>query len=255
MDLQKSVAIVTGAASGLGEATARRLARRGARIALVDRDAAKGEAIASELGGSAIFVETDVRSAGEVEAAVSAAAEMGPIRVAVNCAGVGTAARILGRDGAPHDLEMFRTLIDINLVGSFNVLRTAAAAMAKNDPLENNERGVVINTASVAAYEGQIGQIAYAASKGGIVAMTLPAARDLSQLGIRVLAIAPGIFDTPMLALLPEKIREGLAAGVPHPKTLGQPDQYAMLVESIVDNPYLNGECVRLDGGLRMQPK
>ncbi len=255
MDPNKCVALITGAASGLGEATARRLARRGARIVLVDRDSAKGEAVASELGNDALFVETDVTSAADVERAVSTATDMGSLRVAVNCAGVGMAARLLGRDGAPHDLDLFRTLIDINLVGSFNVLRTAAAAMAENDPLEHNERGVVISTASVAAFEGQIGQIAYAASKGGIVAMTLPAARDLSKAGIRVLAIAPGIFDTPMLALLPEKIREALAAGVPHPKTLGQPDQYAMLVESMIDNPYLNGECVRLDGALRMQPK
>lgn len=222
---------------------------------LLDRDAEKGAALADELGAGARFMTADVRDEDEVAKAVTAASELGPLRVAVSCAGVGTAGRILSRDGTPHDLGMFRKTVDINLVGSFNVLRLAAAAMAATEPVEHGARGVIINTASVAAFEGQIGQIAYAASKGGIVAMTLPAARDLAQLGIRVLAIAPGIFDTPMLALVPEKIRAALAAGVPHPQILGDPEHFAALVESMVDNPYLNGECVRIDGALRMQPR
>jgi NAD(P)-dependent dehydrogenase (short-subunit alcohol dehydrogenase family) len=252
--LEKTVALVTGGASGLGGATVRRLASLGAKAVIVDLDAAKGEALATELG--AVFVKTDVTSAEQVAAAVEQAAKMGPLRIAVNCAGIGAAARTLSKDGTPHDLGLFQKVITINLVGTFNVLRQAAAAIAKTEPLEDGERGVIINTASIAAFDGQIGQIAYSASKGGIVGLTLPAARDLSTVGIRVVTIAPGIFDTPLLAGLPEPARQGLAASVVFPRRLGSPDaDYAALVEHIVRNGYLNGEVIRLDGALRMAPK
>jgi NAD(P)-dependent dehydrogenase (short-subunit alcohol dehydrogenase family) len=220
MKIQGSVALVTGGASGLGEATVRRLVAAGGRAVIVDRDAAKGEALARELEGRAVFAPADVTSGDEVQAAVERAASLGALRIAVNCAGVGWAARTLARDGTPHDLELFRTVIQVNLVGTFNVLRLAAAAMAKSEALEDGERGVIVNTASVAAFDGQIGQIAYAASKGGVAAMTLPAARDLSTVGVRVVTIAPGTFDTPMLALLPEPARQapGDARGVRAPR-------------------------------------
>jgi NAD(P)-dependent dehydrogenase (short-subunit alcohol dehydrogenase family) len=253
MKLSGSVALVTGGASGLGSATARGLARGGAKLVIVDRDEAKGQALAAELG--ATYVKADVTDPAQVEAAVGQAAQLGPLRVAVSCAGVGWASRTLDKTGKPHDLALFQTVVGINLIGTFNVLRLAASAIAKTDPLENGERGVIVNTASVAAFDGQIGQIAYAASKAGVVGMTLPAARDLAPVGIRVLTIAPGIFDTPMLGALPEDKRAALAADVVFPKRLGDPAEYGALVAAIVENGYLNGEVIRLDGALRMPPK
>ncbi len=255
MIIQDSVALVTGGASGLGEATVRAVCRAGGKVVIVDRNAERGEALAKELGDSAAFVSADVADEAQISAAVARAAAMGPLRLAVSCAGVGWAARTLSKDGAPHDLELFRKVIGVNLVGTFNVLRLAAAAMAKNEPAEDGERGVVINTASIAAFDGQIGQIAYAASKGGVVAMTLPAARDLSAVGIRVCTIAPGTFDTPMLATLPPAAREALAAAIPYPKRLGDPAEYAALAIHIATNRFLNAEVIRLDGALRMAPK
>ena len=253
MKLSGSVALVTGGASGLGAATVRRLVAAGAKAVIVDRDEARGSALASELGQT--FAKADVTDAAQVEAAVATAAGLGPLRVVVGCAGVGWAARTLDKTGKPHDLELFKTVIGVNLVGTFNVLRLAASAIAKTDPLESGARGVIVNTASVAAFDGQIGQIAYSASKGGVVAMTLPAARDLAPVGIRVVTIAPGIFDTPMLGALPEDKRAALAADVVFPKRLGNPDEYGALVVSIAENDYLNGETIRLDGSLRMPPK
>jgi NAD(P)-dependent dehydrogenase (short-subunit alcohol dehydrogenase family) len=256
MKLAGTVALVTGGASGLGAATARRLVAGGARVVLADRDDARGAALAAELGAAhAVFAKTDVTDPAQVEAALAAAAALGTLRVAVSCAGVGWAARTLDRSGKPHDLELFRTVIGVNLVGTFNVLRLAAAAIASAPPLEHGERGVIVNTASVAAFDGQIGQIAYAASKAGVAGMTLPAARDLAPAGIRVVTVAPGIFDTPMLGALPEEKRAALAADVVFPKRLGSPDDYGALVAAIVENGYLNGETIRLDGALRMPPK
>lgn len=247
------VAIITGGASGLGAATARRLHAAGANVALLDLPTADGGALVDELGERAVFVPADVTDPDAVTEAIAQAGELGQVRVAVNCAGVGWAARVLGREG-PHDLDLFRTVIGINLIGTFNVLRLAAAAMAGNEPVDG-DRGVIVNTASIAAYDGQVGQIAYSASKGGVVGMTLPAARDLARHQIRVLAIAPGTFDTPMLAGLPAEAREALAEDIPHPHRLGQPDEYGLLVHQLVENPYLNGEVVRLDGSLRMKPR
>ncbi|HEX4458837.1 MAG TPA: 3-hydroxyacyl-CoA dehydrogenase [Polyangia bacterium] len=253
MKIDGSVAIISGGASGLGEATARRLASHGAKVVIADRDDKRGTAIAEEIHGT--FVKLDIVNAAEVEAAVTHASELGPLRIAVGCAGVGWAARTLSKDGTPHALDLFQTVININLVGTFNFLRLAASAMSKTEALEDAERGVIVNTASVAAFDGQIGQAAYAASKAGVAGMTLPIARDLSAVGIRVMTIAPGTFDTPMLAQLPEAARLALAAGIPFPKRLGHPDDYARLVEHIVTNRYLNGETIRLDGALRMAPK
>ena len=255
MKLNGSVALVTGGASGLGAATIRRLAEGGARVVIVDRDEAKGTALAAELGNGAIFAKADVTDAASIEAAIAKATAIGPLRIAVSCAGVGWASRTLDKTGKPHDLDLFKTVIGVNLVGTFNVLRLAAEAMSKNEVTEDGERGVIVNTASVAAYDGQIGQIAYAASKAGVVGMTLPAARDLSPSAIRVVTIAPGIFDTPMLAALPEAARTALAEGVVFPKRLGKPSEYGQMVASIVENGYLNGETIRLDGSLRMAPK
>jgi NAD(P)-dependent dehydrogenase (short-subunit alcohol dehydrogenase family) len=256
MEISGVSAVVTGGASGLGEATVRRLAGAGARVVILDRDAAKGEALAKELGDAAAFAPTDVTSAADVTAAVELAASLGPLRIAVSCAGIGWAGRVVARDGTPHDLDLFSTVVSINLIGTFNVLRVAAAAMAATEPTETAERGVIVNTASIAAFDGQIGQIAYAASKGGVVSLTLPAARDLASIGVRVCTIAPGLMDTPMLALLPEPQRQALGEGVPFPKRLGDPaGDYANLVEHIVRNSYLNGETIRLDGALRMPPK
>jgi NAD(P)-dependent dehydrogenase (short-subunit alcohol dehydrogenase family) len=253
VQLAGTVVLVTGGASGLGAATVRRLVAGGARAVIADRDAAKGAALASELGAE--LVPTDVTDPAQVEAAVARACELGPLRVAVSCAGVGWASRTLDKTGKPHDLELFKTVVGINLVGTFNVLRLAAAAMAKTEPLPTGERGVIVNTASVAAFDGQIGQIAYAASKAGVVGMTLPAARDLAPAGIRVVTIAPGIFDTPMLGALPEEKRAALAADVVFPKRLGDPAEYGGMVAAIVETGYLNGETIRLDGALRMPPK
>jgi NAD(P)-dependent dehydrogenase (short-subunit alcohol dehydrogenase family) len=253
MDPKNAVALVTGGASGLGAATAKRLADAGARVVIADLDVDRGRAHAAAIGGA--FARTDVSDADALGAAVEQAAGLGPLRVAVACAGVGWAARTVDKSGAPHDLGLFQKVVAVNLVGTFNLLRLAASAMAKNEPVETGERGVVVQTASVAAFEGQIGQIAYAASKGGVVGMTVPAARDLAPIGVRVMTIAPGLFDTPLLGLLPEEARAALGASVVFPRRLGDPAEYAALVEHIVRNPYLNGETVRLDGGLRMQPK
>ncbi|HWO25481.1 MAG TPA: SDR family NAD(P)-dependent oxidoreductase [Kofleriaceae bacterium] len=253
MKLSGSVALVTGAASGLGAATARRLAAGGAKVVLVDRDDTRGAPLAGELGG--VFAKADVTEAAQVEAAIAEADKLGPLRVAVSCAGVGWAARTLDKTGKPHDLDLFKTVIGTNLVGTFNVLRLAAAAMAKSPPQEHGARGVIVNTASVAAFDGQIGQIAYAASKAGVAGMTLPAARDLAPAGIRVVTIAPGIFDTPMLGALAAEKRAALAADVVFPKRLGDPADYGALVAAIIENDYLNGETIRLDGALRMPPK
>jgi NAD(P)-dependent dehydrogenase (short-subunit alcohol dehydrogenase family) len=253
MKLAGTVALVTGGASGLGAATVRRLVEGGARAVIVDRDEAHGQALATELGQ--VFAKADVTELAQLEAAIAQAQTLGTLRIAVSCAGVGWAARTLDKTGKPHDLDLFKTVVGINLVGTFNVLRLAAAAIAKAEPLEHGERGVIVNTASVAAYDGQIGQIAYAASKAGVVGMTLPAARDLAPAGIRVVTIAPGIFDTPMLGALPEDKRAALAADVVFPKRLGSPAEYGALVAAIVENGYLNGETIRLDGSLRMPPR
>ncbi|HEY8373813.1 MAG TPA: SDR family NAD(P)-dependent oxidoreductase [Pseudonocardiaceae bacterium] len=252
MQIADTAAIVTGGASGLGAATARALAARGSRVFALDLPQSIEKA---EKVDGVTYVEADVTSAEQVQAAVDQAAGSGvPLRIVVNCAGVGWAARVLSKKG-PHDLELFRKVIDVNLVGTFNVLRLAAEAIARTEPVADGARGVVINTASVAAFEGQIGQAAYAASKGGVAALTLPAARDLASSGIRVVTIAPGIIDTPMLAGVTEEFREGLAAGVPFPKRLGRPDEYAQLAVAIVEHDYLNGEVIRMDGALRMQPR
>ncbi len=255
MEIKGTSAVVTGGASGLGEATVRRIAAAGGKLVILDRDADKGQKLASELGDNVAFAQTDVTSESEVKAALEKAAEMAPLRIAVNCAGIGAAMRTLNREGQPHDLGLFQTVISINLVGTFNVMRLAAAQIAKADPLEDGERGVIVNTASVAAFDGQIGQLAYTASKAGVVGMTLPAARDLSKVGVRVCTIAPGTFDTPMLALLAEPVRQALAAGIPFPSRLGAPTDYAKLALHIIENGYLNGEVIRLDGALRMPPK
>jgi NAD(P)-dependent dehydrogenase (short-subunit alcohol dehydrogenase family) len=253
MQIEGSTAIVVGGASGLGEASVRALHERGAEVTIADVNAEKGEALAKELGLS--FVACDVREEDQVEAAVAAANEGGRgLRIAVCCAGTGWAQKVAGSKG-PHPLLPFETIISINLIGTFNVLRFAAAAMIATDPLEDGERGVCVNTASIAAFDGQVGQIAYSASKGGVVGMTLPAARDLSQYGIRVNTIAPGLFDTPLLAALPEEARQKLGAGVPFPQRLGAPAEYAQLACQIVENRMLNGETIRLDGALRMPPR
>ena len=253
MQIEGSSAIVVGGASGLGEATVRRLHSQGAIVTVADLNADKGAALASELGVE--FVACDVRDEDQVQAAVAQAAQVeGGLRIAACCAGVGWAQKVAGSKG-PHPLLPFQTVVEINLIGTFNVLRHAAAAMVANDPLDDGERGVCVCTASIAAYDGQVGQIAYAASKGGIVSLTLPAARDLSQYGIRVNTIAPGLFDTPLLAALPQEARDKLGAGVPYPQRLGQPAEYAQLVGHIVENRMLNGETIRLDGALRMPPR
>jgi NAD(P)-dependent dehydrogenase (short-subunit alcohol dehydrogenase family) len=249
-------AVVTGGASGLGEATTRSLAARGAAVTILDLQEERGQALAAELGGHTTFVRTDVTDEASVQAAVAeAAGKDRPLRIAVNCAGIGWAQRTVGRDGQPHDLEAFVRTVMVNLVGTFNVLRLSAAAMSATEPDDEGERGVIVNTASIAAYDGQIGQIAYAASKGGIVGMTLPAARDLASVGVRVCTIAPGLVDTPLLAGLPEEARTALAAGIPFPKRLGRPADFAQLALSVIEHGYLNGEVIRMDGALRMAPR
>jgi len=253
MTLENTTALVTGGASGMGEAIARRLADAGATVVVLDRDASKGEKVAADLDGR--FVPADVTDETDVSAAVAAATALAPLRTCVHCAGIGWAERTLNRAGSPHSLETFRKVLDVNLVGTFNVLRLAASGMSANEPDDGGERGVIINTASAAAYDGQIGQAAYSASKGGIVGMTLPIARDLARLGIRVATIAPGLFDTPLLAGLPEDMRKSLGAQIPFPPRLGDPAEYAMLAKHIIENAMLNGEVIRLDGALRMPPK
>ena len=245
-------ALVVGGASGLGEATARRLRSAGANVTIADLNEERGNQLADEIG--ALFVACDVTKPDTVEAAVGTASGETDLRAAVNCAGIGWAEKTAGKRG-PHSPAPFSVVVQVNLIGSFHVMRLAAAAMLANEPDAGGERGVIVNTASIAAFDGQIGQIAYSASKGGIVGMTLPAARDLASVAIRVCTIAPGLFDTPLLAALPEPARQALGESVPHPHRLGNPDEYGQLAVSIIENPMLNGETIRLDGALRMAPK
>jgi NAD(P)-dependent dehydrogenase (short-subunit alcohol dehydrogenase family) len=253
MDLTDASALVTGGASGLGLATARRLAAAGALVTIVDLPTSAGADIAAELGGS--FAPADVTDPDQVAAAVTAAAASAPLRVVVNCAGIAPPAKVLDREGRPTPLDAFERIVRVNLVGTYNVIAQASAVMATTDPTADGDRGVIVSTASVAAFDGQIGQPAYSASLGGVHAMTLPIARELARYGIRVVTIAPGIMETPMLASLPQAAQDSLGEQVPYPKRLGRPDEYARLVMSIVDNGYLNGETIRLDGAIRMAPK
>jgi len=253
MNINDKVALVTGAASGLGQATARRLAADGARVVIVDLPSSNGKAVADELDG--VFAPADVRDEEQVRTAIDIAAERGPLAVAVNCAGIGNAFRVVAKDGTPFPLAEFTRVIEINLIGTFNVLRLAAARMIAATPVDGEERGVIVNTASVAAYEGQIGQAAYSASKGGVVGLTLPVARDLAQHKIRVNTIAPGLFLTPLFKALPDEAIASLGAQVPHPNRLGDPTEFGALVSHIVANPMLNGETIRLDGAIRMAPR
>jgi len=253
MDVRNAVAIVTGGASGLGLASARKLAAAGARVVIVDLASSPGAEIVAELGGA--FAVADVTDEVSMKAAVDLAESLGPVRVLVHCAGRGGALRILEKDGSPGSLAHYEAIIKVNLTGSFNALRLAAAAMARTEPLESGERGVVVLTASIAGYEGQIGQIPYASSKAGVIGMALVAARDLASKLIRVCTIAPGIMDTPMLARLPDNVKQSLGASVPNPARLGRPEEYAALAMHIVENAYLNGETIRIDGALRMAPR
>jgi NAD(P)-dependent dehydrogenase (short-subunit alcohol dehydrogenase family) len=255
MNITGKSALVTGGASGLGHATAKALVAAGCRVVIVDLPDSDGEVVAKELGEDARFSAADVTDGAQVQAAVDAAREhFGGLHIAVNCAGVAWPGRVLTRDGEPGDLDRFEQVVKINLIGTFNVLRLAAAAIARNEP-EDGERGVIVNTASIAAFDGQIGQAAYAASKGGVAGLTLPVARDLATKLIRCVAIAPGTFDTPMLAGLPEDSRRQLADAIPHPHRLGRPTEFAALVQHVIENPMLNGEVIRLDGALRMAPR
>ncbi|HZT65619.1 MAG TPA: SDR family NAD(P)-dependent oxidoreductase [Acidimicrobiales bacterium] len=258
MELNGTSAVVTGGASGLGEATARLLTERGARVVIADLQADKGEPLAKELEG--VFARTDVTNTDEVIAAVEAAKEMGPLKSLVNCAGIGWATRTIGKDGqysSAHDLELYRKVIEVNLVGTFNCIRIAATAMSLNEPDEDGQRGAVVNTASVAAEDGQIGQAAYSSSKGGLVGMTLPVARDLAAVGVRVNTILPGLIDTPIYGSGPasEQFKEKLGAQVLFPKRLGRSSEFATLAVELLSNSYMNAECIRLDAGIRMQPK
>jgi NAD(P)-dependent dehydrogenase (short-subunit alcohol dehydrogenase family) len=254
MNIQGQAAIVTGGASGLGAQTARELAARGAKVAVLDRNADGAKALAAEFGG--IGIGCDITSPDSVtQALATAAAAHGPARLLMNIAGIGSAKRIVGKDGSPAPLEDFRHVVEVNLIGTYNVTRLAAAEMVKLEPLQDGERGVIVCTASVAAFDGQVGQQAYSASKGGVVSMTLPMARDLAQFGVRVVTIAPGLFLTPLMAELPLPVQESLAASIPFPKRLGKPEEFAHLAASIVENMALNGEVIRLDGALRMAPR
>ena len=255
MDLSETGVLVSGGASGLGGATVRELVSRGARVAILDREGEKAQALADELGGETAAFEADVTDEAQVKSAVDGAVEaLGELRLVVGCAGIGWAEKTVGKEG-PANLQPFETVIRVNLIGMYNVLRLGAAAMNANEPDEDGERGCVVMTASIAAWDGQIGQTAYSASKGGVASLTLPAARDLSNRGIRVNTIAPGLFDTPLLAGLPEETRQALGAQVPHPPRLGRPEEYAQLACHIAENPMLNGETIRLDGALRMPPR
>ena len=255
MDIRGKVALVTGGASGLGLATVEELVAQGASAAIVDLESSQGKDVAERIGDAVRFFPADVTSESDVQAAVDEAVEaFGGLHIVVNCAGVGFPGRVLTREGSAIDLERFEFVVRVNLIGTFNVLRLAAAQMAKQD-VDGEERGVIVNTASIAAFDGQIGQAAYSASKGGVVGMTLPIARDLATKQIRCVTIAPGTFDTPMLAGLPEEARAKLAEGIPHPHRLGNPKEYGLLVRQIVENPMLNGEVIRLDGALRMPPR
>ncbi|WP_298740635.1 SDR family NAD(P)-dependent oxidoreductase [uncultured Microbacterium sp.] len=253
MEIAGASALVTGGASGLGLATARQLAARGAHVVIIDLPSSAGADRAAELGGT--FAPADVTDPAQVAAAVAVASAHGPLRVVVNCAGIAPPAKMLDRDGSPTDLAHFEKIVRVNLIGTYNVVAQASAAMAQTESADGGDRGVVVNTASVAAFDGQIGQPAYAASKGGVHAMTLPIARELARYGIRVCTVAPGIMETPMLAGLPEAAQASLGEQVPYPARLGRPDEYAALVMHIVDNGYLNGETIRLDGAIRMAPK
>jgi len=255
MDIDKRAFVITGGGSGLGAATARTLAAQGARLLIADVNADAGEAMAKELGDAGRFVRCDVTDEGQAQAAIDACREsFGGVHGLINCAGIGIPAKVLGKEG-PQPLAGFSKVVQINLIGTYNMIRLAAAAMAENEPDAGGERGVIVNTASVAAFEGQIGQASYSASKGGVVGMTLPIARELARHGIRVVTIAPGLFDTPMMAELPENVRESLGQMVPFPSRLGLPAEYARMARDIVENPMLNGTTIRLDGAIRMQPK
>ncbi|MDO9453366.1 MAG: 3-hydroxyacyl-CoA dehydrogenase [Stagnimonas sp.] len=255
MQIAESTFIVSGGASGLGEATARRLVAQGGKVVIADLNEMAGRSLANELGEQAVFTQVNITSDGDAAAAVELAREeFGSLQGVINCAGIVTGERVVGKDG-PHSLENFARVIQVNLIGSFNLLRLAADAMAKQPPNEDGERGIIINTASVAAFDGQIGQAAYSASKAGIVGMTLPIARELARFGIRIMTIAPGIFETAMMAGMAPLVRASLEATVPFPSRLGRPDEYAQLVQSIIENPMLNGEVIRLDGAIRMAPK
>jgi NAD(P)-dependent dehydrogenase (short-subunit alcohol dehydrogenase family) len=255
MDINKSTFLITGGASGLGSACVRRLVAAGGRTVIADLNEGAGQSLVTELGASARFVKTDVANTVDAQAAVGLALqEFGAINGLIQCAGILGAARIVGKEG-PHDLALFEKVIRVNLIGTFNMLRLAAAAMVNNPPNENGERGVIINTSSVAAFEGQIGQAAYSASKGGVASLTMPAARELARFGIRVVAIAPGIFDTAMMAGTTEELRQSLGSQIPFPPRLGKPEEFAQMAQAIIENAYLNGEVIRLDGAVRMQPK
>ena len=253
MDIAGSAAIVTGGASGLGAATVRKLAASGMHVVILDLQDDLGKAVAAEVSGA--FVHADATNADEVQVAVDTAAAMAPLRVLINCAGIAPPERTINRDGSPHDLDQFTRVIGINLIGTFNCIRLASVAIAGTDPMADNERGAIVNTASVAAFDGQVGQAAYSASKGGVVGMTLPIARDLSSRGIRVNTIAPGIIDTPLLAGLPAAARASLGQQVLHPKRVGTPEEYAALALHLVTHSYMNAQTIRLDGGIRMAPK
>ena len=259
MNIHGQAALVTGGASGLGAQTARELAKRGAKVAVLDRNGDGAKAVAAEIvsaGGQALGIACDITSTDSVLAALDAArASHGPARLLMNIAGIGTAKRLIAKDGTPMPLEDFKRVVEVNLFGTFNMIRLAAAEIVKLEPLQDGERGVIVNTASVAAFDGQVGQEAYAASKGGVVALTLPLARDLAQFGVRVCTIAPGLFLTPLMAELPQAVQDSLAASIPFPKRLGKPEEFAHLCATIVENMSLNGEVIRLDGALRMAPR
>jgi len=255
MEIEGSIAVVTGGASGLGESTTRALVSAGAKVAILDLPISAGEKVAAEIGSDVIFCPCDVTQPDQIEAAIAKTVQsFGAVRIGVNCAGIGWVQRTVTREG-PHSLDAFTRVIQVNLIGTFNVTRLVADPMTRNEPNPQGERGVIINTASIAAFDGQIGQVAYAASKGGIVGMTLPMARDLASLGVRVVTIAPGLFDTPLFGALPEEARQALAANTPFPKRLGFSSEYAQLALQIIENPMLNGETIRIDGALRMPPK
>ena len=257
MNINKKVAVVTGGASGLGRAAAELLINSGATVVIFDMNVSAGEQAVAELGASSChFMQLDVSNGSDVEAAFATILEnLGRVDICVNCAGIGIAAKTVDREGQPHSLDLYRKVIEVNLIGTFNVSRCAAAAMAKNQPDEKTERGVIVNTASIAAFDGQMGQVAYAATKGGIVGMTLPMARDLSKQGIRVNTIAPGVMATPLMLAAPQNVQDGIVANIPFPQRLGAPSEFGQLVVHITENSYLNGETIRLDGGVRMQPR
>ena len=256
MDIANTIAVITGGASGLGQATAEAIVAKGGKVMILDRDEAKAAQVAADLGERAAYVVCDVTDAASVEAAIKATTDkFGSLNVCVNCAGVGSAMKTVGRENKPHDLGVFEMVVKINLIGSFNVLRLAAAAMAENAAGDDNERGLIVNTASVAAFDGQVGQVAYSATKGGVVGMTLPIARDLAPLGIRCNTIAPGIFNTPLMNAAPDKVKQPLIDMTQFPKRLGHPPEFAALVCHMIENSFMNGETIRLDGGIRMQPR